>query len=55
MFAAYWCDPAGVDLIDEEDKTIERSLSKPAETLLMVLLFVYLTICVNTEHTYSSE
>lgn len=55
MIAAYIVDPVGIKKAKENDKGGSDPSDKAFETLLMALLFIYLTISVNSESTFSSE
>ena len=55
MIAAYFVDPGTIKKMSEETSTVDDSQKRSTEFFLMTLLCIYLTICVNTEHTYGSE
>ncbi|XP_018496077.1 sodium-dependent glucose transporter 1-like [Galendromus occidentalis] len=55
MLGAYFCDPSTIKKMsvggNEEAKP---KMKKSTELFIMALLFVYLALCVNTEHTFGS-
>ncbi|XP_003746211.1 sodium-dependent glucose transporter 1 [Galendromus occidentalis] len=54
MIAAYLYDPATIKKTKVEDEHKDDPAGKRSETFLMVLLFIYLCMCVNSEHTFGT-
>ena len=55
MLAAFICDPASIKKVEGQNEKNDDRPSKTFESLLMVLLFIYLVIVINTETAFSSE
>ncbi|XP_003746206.1 sodium-dependent glucose transporter 1A-like [Galendromus occidentalis] len=54
MVGAYFADPVGIQKAKENERAADADSDGTFETLLMTLLFFYLTISVNSESTFST-
>lgn len=54
MIAAYFVDPKSIEKPKDEEKDEDDTTSKKSEYVIMGLLFTYITICCNTEHSFGS-